>query len=118
MALPPHEGFETSLSTPTTLFINNHGAQLLMKNPINHNKMKHIDVHHHFICQCMEDGSITLCSVPSTDNVANICTKPLGKIKISFLCFMLGVGCLDRHPEQDDALKSHTTHPHTPPRHT
>ena len=83
------------VSLPTTLFINNHSAQLLAKNPVNHSKMKHIDIQHHFIWECVEDSSIILHSVPSADNVVDICTKPLGKVKFSFLHSMLGVVCLD-----------------------
>jgi len=48
------------VSSPTTLFIDNCSAQLLAKNPVNHNKTKHINVQHHFIWECIEDGSITL----------------------------------------------------------
>ena len=79
------------ISLPTTLFIDNRGAQLLAKNPVNHSKTKHIDVRHHFIRECVENGSIALRSVPSTDNVADICTKPLGKVKFSFLHSMMGI---------------------------
>src|SRR5260221_13803754 len=32
------------ISHPTSLFIDNCGAQLLAKNPINHNNTKHIDI--------------------------------------------------------------------------
>ena len=87
------------VSSPTTLFIDNCGAQLLAKNPVNHNKTKHIDVRHHFIRECVQNGSITLRSVPSADNVADICTKPLGKVKFSFLRSMSGLIRLDGRPE-------------------
>ncbi len=106
------------VSLPTTLFIDNHGAQLLAKNPVNHSKMKHIDVQHHFIWECVEDGSIILHSIPSTDNIADICTKPLGKVKFSFLCSMLGVVHLDEskgHPEQGGVLKPHNAPTHDTP---
>ena len=48
------------INSPTTLFTNNCGTQLLAENPVNHNKTKHINVCHHFIWECVEDGSITL----------------------------------------------------------
>ncbi len=88
-------GLKQDISSPTTLFINNHGAQLLAKNPMNHNKTKHIDVCHHFIWECIENGSIVLQSVMSANNITDICTKPLGKVKFSLLCSMLGVVHLD-----------------------
>ena len=34
---------------PTLLHIDNHAAELLMQNPVNHSTMKHIDVWYHFI---------------------------------------------------------------------
>ena len=102
-------------SSPTTLFIDNRGAQLLAKNPVNHSKTKHINVRHHFIRECIEDGSITLRSVPTANNVADICTKPLGKIKFSLFCSMLGVVCMNGHPERGGVLKSHDTPAHNAP---
>ena len=45
---------------PTPLLIDNHGALLLAKNPVNHSNSKHIDVQHHFICECITNGSIVL----------------------------------------------------------
>ena len=83
------------ISQPTSLFIDNCGAQLLAKNPVNHNNSKHIDIRHHFIHECIVNSSIVLCSIASADNIADICTKPLGKVKFSLLQSMLGVMCLD-----------------------
>ena len=77
------------ITQPTTLFIDNHSAQLLARNPVNHNNMKHINVWHHFIRECVTDGSIILQSVASAENGANICTKPLGRGKFSLLHSML-----------------------------
>src|SRR5258708_1825511 len=83
------------ISQPTSLFIDNRGAQLLARNPVNHNNTKHIDVHHHFIQECIANGSIILHSVASADNVTDICTKPLSKVKFSLLWSMLGIVHLD-----------------------
>ena len=55
----------------------------------------------------MANGSIALCSMASADNMANICTKPLGKVKFSLLCSMMGIVCLESLgcPEQGGVLK-------------
>ena len=45
---------------PTTLYIDNWAADLLARNPVNHSAMKHIDVHYHYIQECIHDGSISL----------------------------------------------------------
>ena len=57
-------------SMPTPLFIGNHGAMLLAKNPIQHNNTKHIDVRHHYVRECV---AITLRPVASVDNITDIC---------------------------------------------
>ena len=49
----------------------------------------------------MANGSITLRSVASADNIADICTKPLGKVKFSLLRSMLGVVHLDSDSDVD-----------------
>src|SRR6266436_917544 len=83
------------ISHPTPLFIDNRGAQLLAKNPVNHSNTKHIDVRHHFIRECVANGSIVLRSIASADNIADVCTKPLGKVKFSLLRSMMGIVRLD-----------------------
>ena len=40
------------VSGPMTLYIDNHAADLLVRNPVNHSATKHIDVHYHFIPPC------------------------------------------------------------------
>ena len=76
---------------PTPLFIDNRGALLLAKNPVHHNNTKHIDVRHHYVRECVANGSISLRSVASADNIADICTKPLAKVKFSLLRSLLGL---------------------------
>ena len=78
-------------SMPTPLFIDNRGALLLAKNPVHHNNTKHIDVRHHYVHKCVANGSICLRTVATADNVADICTKPLGKSKFNLLRSLLGL---------------------------
>jgi len=53
---------------------------------------QHIDVKHHFIAQCTENGTIKLVWVPTTHNVADILTKPLAEQKfIPFWLNLLGL---------------------------
>jgi len=79
------------ITQPTPLFIDNCDARLLAKNPVHHNNTKYIDVHHHYVCKCLADGSVTLHSVASADNIADICTKPLGKVKFTLLRSMFSL---------------------------
>jgi len=63
--------------SPTILLCDNNGAKALSSDLTHHSRSKHIDVHHHFICECVEDGSLTIWHVPGHDNVADIFTKAL-----------------------------------------
>ena len=50
-----------------------------MKNNNNAKRSKHIDVRYHFISDLEKDKIITLTTIRSHDNIADIMTKPLDK---------------------------------------
>src|SRR5260370_4881228 len=60
---------------PTTILGNNQGALALAINPAFHARTKHIQVHHHFIRDCITNKDIKLNYVPTGDQVADILTK-------------------------------------------
>ena len=55
----------------------NTSAISISKNPIQHSRTKHIDIKHHFIRDHVVKGDIELEFVPTTDQLADIFTKPL-----------------------------------------
>lgn len=57
----------------------NRGAIALTKHTRDHGKVKHIDIRHHYIRELIESGSVALEQVPSTDNAADLFTKPLSR---------------------------------------
>ena len=65
------------------LFADNQGAILLAKNPVHHQRTKHIDVKYHFIRLEIQHGTITFEYVSTNDNVADLFTKPVSKIKLN-----------------------------------
>jgi hypothetical protein len=60
----------------------NQGAIRLSRNPVHHTRSKHFDIKYHFIRDSIATKKINTVYVPSTDNVADIMTKPFTKVKL------------------------------------
>lgn len=69
----------------------NNACIQLSKNPVHHDRSKHIDMRHHFLREKCLDNTIELAHVPSADNLADILTKPLATDKFNNLRSRLGV---------------------------
>ena len=78
--------------TKTTVVLNvdNQGAICLAKNPVHHQRTKHIDIRYHFIRKEIQEGFIELKYVPSSDNVADLFTKPVSKDRFNKFSYMRG----------------------------
>jgi hypothetical protein len=63
------------------LRIDNQSAMAFMKNPIFHDRSKHIRIRYHFIRQSEEDGDISPVHVRGEDQLADILTKALSKAR-------------------------------------
>ena len=64
---------------PTIIFGDNKGALDLSVSTKQHNRVKHIDIKFHFIRDQVEMKTIELEYVPTTEQIADIFTKPLAK---------------------------------------
>ncbi|KAF2345550.1 hypothetical protein FHG87_023694 [Trinorchestia longiramus] len=62
---------------PVGIFVDNRGAIDLAKNPVHHQRSKHIDIRYHFIRAIIQDNKAVLSSVPSEENMADMFTKPV-----------------------------------------
>ena len=63
----------------------------LAKNPVFHERSKHIPLRYHFIQSCLDEGSIKASYINTTDQLADLLTKPLGRIKFLELCSRIGM---------------------------
>lgn len=76
---------------PVKIFETNQGATAQSKNPICHQRCKHIDMHYHFIHSALSDGKVTIEYCPTADMVADVLSKPVTKFKIeTFVAYMFG----------------------------
>ena len=76
---------------PTTLYCDNQDAIDLSKNSCFHARMKHIDVHFHFVCQAVNQNQIQIKYIPTNEMVADIFMKSLGRVKFEGFCELLNV---------------------------
>jgi hypothetical protein len=71
--------------------VDSKSALALAKNPVFHERSKHIRVRHHFIRGCLEEGSIKTGYINTKDQLADLLTKPLGRIRFLELCSKTGI---------------------------
>jgi hypothetical protein len=76
---------------PTSLWCENQSAIKLAKDPVQHQRSKHIELHMHFIRNLIHDQVIEVLFFPTEDQFADIFTKSLIEAKFSKLRSMLGV---------------------------
>ena len=68
------------ISTTATLWCENVGAIYLSVNPVFHARTKHIELDYHFVCEQIQLGKLQAKFISSDDQVADILTKPLGRL--------------------------------------
>ena len=59
-----------------------------------HDRSKHIDIRYHFIRDMVHQGAVRLDHIGTDEQVADILTKPLGKVE--FLTFRKKLGTMDK----------------------
>ena len=63
------------------LMVDNQSEIMLSKNPVHHNRTKHIDIPYHFIRECVEDKKIEIVFIRTEDQLVDIFTKALERFK-------------------------------------
>ena len=58
--------------------VDNQPAIALAKNPVLHDRSKHIDIKFHFLRDCIDGGQIVIEFVETSRQLADILTKSLG----------------------------------------
>jgi hypothetical protein len=73
------------------LRIDSKSALELSKNPVYQERSKHIDTRYHFIRECIADGVVDVNHVGTDNQLADILTKPLGRLRFVEMRLRLGV---------------------------
>ena len=67
------------------MYIDNQGEIALANNPIHHQRSKHSDVKYHYVRLEIQNGVLELAYIPTDNNVADVFTKPVARVKLDRL---------------------------------
>ncbi|SOV06650.1 uncharacterized protein UDID_17557 [Ustilago sp. UG-2017a] len=81
---------------PPTLRTDSQGCIQVSKDPAKHWKLKHIDTRYHFVRDHVQEGEVKIDFVGTTDNIADILTKPLKGLATSWIARLIGLTMLSR----------------------
>jgi hypothetical protein len=76
---------------PTHISVDNHGTICFAENSGFHARSKHIDVRHHFIREKLASHEVSVSYCPTSENTADLFTKPLDKSKHEYFVSRLGM---------------------------
>lgn len=83
------------LVEPTVLYEDNNSCISQTENPLHHKRTKHIDVYYHYTRQMVEERVLILEKIDTSDQLADIMTKPLGKVLFSKHVSSLHMRCTE-----------------------
>ena len=80
-----------SIPTPVTLFEDNQGCIAIAENPVHHHRTKHISVKYHISRHLVKNGTTCIQYLNTEVMIADMFTKPLGKVRFPQLRDLLGM---------------------------
>ena len=75
----------------TCIYCDNQSCIKLSENPVFHDKSKHIEIKYQYIRDMMEKGVVKLQYIATDEQIADILTKPLSRVKLQYFRDKLGV---------------------------
>jgi hypothetical protein len=89
------EEIDLTLNDPTEVHQDNKSTMAIAMNPIQHQRVKHMDVKVHFLRDHLDKQDVKLVYCPTEDMVADIFTKALPPLLHRKFTNLLGLGSLD-----------------------
>ena len=81
------------LNSVVEIFSDGQSAIQLCKNPVFHERTKHVDVRYHFIRETISSGAMKLEKISTADNPADMATKGLPVSKFSYCLDLVQLMC-------------------------
>jgi hypothetical protein len=75
----------------TMILCDNQSFIKMTENPLFHDKTKHIEIWYHYINDMVQKGVVKLQYVGTDEQVADVLTKPLSRVKFEYFRDKLGV---------------------------
>lgn len=76
--------------------MDNKSAINMEKNPVFHDRSKHIDISYHFIIECVEKKEIVIKHVSTEEQRADVLTKSMSTTKFERMRALLGLRNLQK----------------------
>jgi hypothetical protein len=84
------------------LKVDNKSALELVRNPVYHGRSKHIDLIYHFISIYLADKTVSATHINTTNQLADILTKALGRVKFQEIRARIGMVQFGRDRDQGE----------------
>ncbi|RVX15883.1 Retrovirus-related Pol polyprotein from transposon TNT 1-94 [Vitis vinifera] len=85
------EELRVPLKHPMVLYCDNQAAISIAKNPVHHDRTKHVEIDQHFIKEKIEEGVFKVSYTPTNCQTADILTKALARVNFEDLTEKLGM---------------------------
>lgn len=84
---------ELGVCSPSSILMrcDNQAAISIAKNPVHHDRTKHVEIDRHFISEKVTSGSVELKYIPTRQQIADILTKALPRPNFEDLSNKLGL---------------------------
>ena len=69
----------------TLILCDNQSCIKMTENHVFQDRLKHIEIRYHFICDMVQRGALKLQYISTDEQVADVLTKPLSRVKLEYL---------------------------------
>ncbi|KAK6148271.1 hypothetical protein DH2020_019183 [Rehmannia glutinosa] len=83
--------FQVKIHEPSTLYCDNQSAIYLTRNPVFHERTKHVEIDCHFVRQQVLAGKVKVVHMPSKFQLADLFTKGLSADRFEFLLSKMSI---------------------------